>query len=216
VAGVHAAQWKLSVTDLLPRGLTWVMARYNLRLSRSARFGETLEVVTWPSGRSAMFATRDFEVRDADGAQVASATTSWAVLEIASKKPVSLDQVVPAEYTLPRRALADGFSSLPRLQAPEREVALPVMLRDLDMNLHVNHVVYVQWALEAIPLEVLEASRPSGIEVSYRAEAFLGDRIVSSMAAAPAVDGAGRAFVHRIANAGTGTELARLRTTWSP
>jgi len=212
-AGEHAASWKLSVPDLLPRGLTWVLSRYHLVIERWPRFGETVEVATWPSGRSSMFATRDFEVQACDGAPLAHATTSWAVLEVATKRPVPVTEVVPEAFLLERRSLADGFAVLPRLEKSEREVELPVMVRDLDMNLHVNHIVYVQWALEAAPLELTRARWPGAIEVSYRAEARLGDRIVSSAGDAPA-SGGQRVLVHRIANAQTGAELARVRTRW--
>jgi acyl-ACP thioesterase len=213
-AGEHAASWKLSVVDLFPRGLTWVLSRYRLDVKRWPRFGEGLEVATWPSGRSSMFATRDFEVVDADGSPVALATTSWAVLDLSTKKPVAVTEVVPQEFLLERRTLADGFAALPKLETSERDVELPVMLRDLDMNLHVNHVVYVQWALEAVPPEIAAARWPKGLEVSYRAEARLGDRVVSAAACVPSEPGE-RVFVHRIAHAQTGAELARVRSRWN-
>jgi len=85
-----------------------------------------------------------------------------------------------------------------------------VLARDLDINRHVNHTVYVQWALEALPRELLLETAPAEIEVAYRAEAFYGDEI----AARAQVEDAGRSFRHQIVNASTGAELARLRTLW--
>lgn len=213
-AGEHAAAWKLSVMDLMPRGLTWVLSRYHLRILRPPRYGERLEVTTWPSGRSKMFATRDFEVAGSDGGPVALATTSWVLLHVREKKPVPLAEAVPAEYALDRRALDDGFAALPKLERPAREVALPVMQRDLDLNEHVNHTVYVQWALEAVTPEERAGLRLHAVEASYRAEARLGDR-VTSLAGEPERSEAGLVFAHRVAHAASGTELARLRTVWA-
>lgn len=108
-----------------------------------------------------------------------------------------------------------AFPSLPRLAEPEREVALPVMLRDLDVNVHVNHTVYVSWAIESLPLDVLRSHRLHTLEVGYRAEVRYGDAIVFRRG--PRADeGADHVYVHGIAHAGTGAELTRLRTRWTP
>jgi acyl-ACP thioesterase len=216
-AGEHAMSWKLSIFDLLPRGMTWVLARYHLKLLRAPRHAELLTVTTWPSGRTSVFAARDFEVAGSDGSPVALATTSWAILDVATKRPVNVTDVVPAEFVLPRRVLGQGFSSLPRLEASQvqRQVELPVMRRDLDLNDHVNHIVYAQWGLEAVEPATTPGLRPVEIEISYRAEARWGDRVISAMAPTSPPEGAqAPAFLHRIGNAATGSELARLRTMW--
>jgi len=212
-AGAHAAGYGVGVRELQARRLAWVLARYHLVRLRVPLLAEELEVATWPSGRTAVFATRDFAVTDAAGTTVAQATTSWAVIDVGSKRPRRMSDVVDPAFVLDRRAIADAFDSLPGPAAVEREVALAVLRRDLDMNGHVNHAVYVDWALEAAPGELADAGSPRAIEVAYRAEARLGDRVLSSSAAGR--DGAGtRVLLHRIANAATGVELARLRTTW--
>ncbi|MGC4122418.1 MAG: thioesterase [Myxococcales bacterium] len=216
-AGEHAMSWKLSIFDLMPRGMTWVLARYHLKLLRPVRHGEVVDVTTWPSGRTSVFATRDFEVAAADGSPVALASTSWAILDMATKRPINVTDVVPPEFVLPRRVLGQGFSSLPRLDDTQvqRQVELPVMRRDLDMNDHVNHIVYAQWGIESVDPAAVSGLRPTEIEISYRAEARWGDRVVSAMApTAPPEDAQPPAFIHRISNAVTGAELARLRTVW--
>lgn len=212
-AGAHSGQFGVSVPHLLARGLTWVLSRYHLRLLRPVHMGDEVEVVTWPSARRGIFATRDFELLGDDGAPIALATTSWVVVDLATRRPRPLAEVLPDGWVVDRRALAYDFPPLPRLPADAPGIELPVMLRDLDMNLHVNHVVYVQWALEAIPLDLLRAGWPTDVEIAYQAEARHGDRIVSAVEEQPSADGA-RVFVHRIGNAETGAELARLRTTW--
>jgi acyl-ACP thioesterase len=198
--------------------MTWVLARYHLKLLRPVRHSELVEVTTWPSGRTSVFATRDFEVASAsDGSPVALATTSWAILDMATKRRSTSPTSSRREFVLPRRVLGQGFSSLPRLDAAavQRQVELPVMRRDLDMNDHVNHIVYAQWGLEAVDPAGAPGLRPVEIEISYRAEARWGDRIVSAVApTAPPEDAQPPAFLHRIGNAATGAELARLRTVW--
>lgn len=211
----HASSVGLGATDLFRRGRTWVLSRYHLELDRSPRHGEDLLVSTWPSSRASPFATRDFEVRDAAGKPVLRATTSWAMIDLATKRPVDFDDVVPPDFVRPVRALETAFPSLPRIGEPEDERTLPVMLRDLDVNVHVNHTVYVSWAIESLPLEVLRSHRLHTLEVGYRAEVRYGDAIVSRRGPSAAEDG-DHVFVHGIAHAATGAELTRLRTRWTP
>ena len=84
----------------------------------------------------------------------------------------------------------------------------------VDLNRHVNNTVYVQWALEAAPEDVLMRGRPVEVEVSYRAEALYGDTVLSRAAALPGGPEPGPVFLHQVANAATGAELTRLRTRW--
>jgi acyl-ACP thioesterase len=212
-AGDHAGRLGLSVLDLFKRHMTWVLSRNHVLVHRYPAIGERLEVTTWPSGKDGYFATRDFEVADGRGAPVLSATSSWMVIELERKQPLKVNDIVDVPYAVDRRALDDPFASLPVLSASDAELRFRVESGHLDWNRHVNNAVYVQWALEPVPQEVLGKSRPVELEVSYRAEALYGDEVVSAVQRIPD-DGRGPLFLHQIRNAATGTELARLRTRW--
>ncbi len=227
-AGDHAALLGWSVTDLLKRNMTWVLSRYHVRVDRFPAWGDRITVTTWPSGRHGYFALRDFEASDGEGRAVLVGTSSWMVLDLGRKQPLKVDDILPTNFLLDRRALPDPFASLPVLTEPEREVAFRVEVNHLDLNRHVNNAVYIQWALEAAPPEILTRRRPVEVEVSYRAEALFGDTIVSRIQAAaaddqafsappgPAADAApgGPTYIHQIANAANGAELTRLKTRW--
>lgn len=212
-AGHHAGRLGLSVVDLFKRDMTWVLSRYHVLIHRYPALGAQLEVVTWPSGKHGYFALRDFEVSDGGG-PVLSATSSWMVIGLEKKQAVKVDDVVGPRYAVEKRALDDPFASLPILSDRESETRFRVEMGHLDWNRHVNNAVYVQWALEGVPPDVLMNRRPTEIEVSYRAEAFYGDEVLSAAQRVPEGESAGTAFLHQILNAATGAELARLRTRW--
>jgi acyl-ACP thioesterase len=212
-AGDHAGRLGLSVVDLFKRGLTWVLSRYHVVFQGYPPIGARIEVTTWPSGKRGRFATRDFEVADAGGGPVLSATSSWMVLDLATKQTLDVENVVGPGYAVERRAVDDPFASLPVLSASDAEPRFRVEASHLDWNRHVNNAVYVQWALESVPPDVLFSRRPHDLEVSYRAEALYGDEILAAVQRVPD-PGPGPVFLHRISNAATGAELARLRTRW--
>ncbi len=213
-AGVHAAERQFSVTDLFKRGLTWVLSRYHVRVHAYPVMGDRLTIETWGSGRRGLFALRDFRMRNDGGTVLLTATSSWMVLDLRTHQPVRIDEFLPADYVHEERALDDDFKSLPVVTSASRELPFRVEMRDVDLNRHVNNAVYIRWALEAAPPEVLSSRRPSSIEVSYRAEAFYGDEVVSRVEPAAVEGAAAASFHHQIVNRATGVELTRLRTSW--
>ena len=209
-AAEHAYRLGVAVTMLQSQGLTWVLSRSHLKIFHTPGVGEVLRVRTWPSRRDQRFTCREFELHDRKGNLVALSTSSWAVLDLATRRPVCLDSSLPPYPLDSRRALDDDFASLPRLASAERELPFRVRLMDLDLNRHVNNAVYAAWALEVVPREVMEECRLEEIEIAFRGEARYGDSIVTR-------SGAGSnetKFLHQIVAKGDGRELTRLRTAW--
>jgi medium-chain acyl-[acyl-carrier-protein] hydrolase len=212
-AGEHAGRLGLSVLDLFKRNMTWVLSRYHILVHRHPAVGERIEVTTWPSSKGGYFATRDFEMADGNGGPVLSATSSWMILGLERKQPLKVDDIIDIPYAVDKRALDDSFGSLPLPSGRDSEVHFRVESAHLDWNRHVNNAVYVQWALEGVPPDILMKARPVELEVSYRAEAFYGEEVLSVVQRVPDA-GPGPRFLHQILNAATGAELTRLRTRW--
>ncbi|MBM3285058.1 MAG: acyl-ACP thioesterase, partial [Candidatus Aminicenantes bacterium] len=194
------------------KGLTWVLSRYHVKVGRYPFWTETVELKTWPSARQAFFALREFELHDERGELLADGTSSWMMIDLNTKRPVPL-----AEHLLPfqedsRRALPDRFEPLPVLQKADTEIPFLVGMKDLDWNRHVNHVVYVEWAVESAPRDVLTLYLPVEIEVDYRGEAFFGETVLSR--AACVLEKGEPELLHQIIKESDGKELVRLRTRW--
>ena len=211
-AAEHASLLHIGVQDLHHRDLTWVLSRLHLTVERYPGVGEAVLVRTWPSTRGSLSSYREFEVLDQAGTIVARATTAWVVLDLVRRRPVRLADVLPDYPLESRRAIADDFPPLPRPESDARELAFTVRQSDLDMNRHVNNAVYVGWALESAPAEVVQGG-PADIEVGYRAEALAGDTVLARCVPEPDA-GPGR-FLHEITRHQDGRELARLRVGWA-
>jgi medium-chain acyl-[acyl-carrier-protein] hydrolase len=211
-AGNHAALLGFSVLDLLKKRMTWILSRYHVRIFRYPGLDERIVVSTWPSGKQGIFALRDFEIADERGEMLAAATSSWILWHVNAKQPARLEENLPDSVTHDKRALPDDFPTLPPCPTADRELAFRVAMQDIDFNNHVNHAVYIQWALETVPEELLRTFRPTDIEVAFKGEAFYGEEIVSRVKRIG--DDPGPVFLHGIFNGPKEAELTRLRTVW--
>jgi acyl-ACP thioesterase len=211
-AGDHARILGISVRDLIPRGLTWVLSRTHLRISSPAAAREELLVRTWLSTRKGRFACREFEISGHDGRLVAGATCSFAVIDLNSRKSIPIDDRLPAYPLLQERAIADDFASLPRLSGFDIELSFRVGRSDLDVNRHANNVSYLGWALETVPDGVAENCHPVDLEIAYRAEVFLGETVVARCKRVD--DASGPVFHHQLVRREDNLELTRLVTRW--
>ena len=210
-AGEHAARLGVSVPVLLAKQLTWVLSRYHVRFHSVLPVHSVVHLKTWPSAREGRFALRDFELTDDAGNPVVSATSSWMLIDLTSRRPVRIDEHLSDLPNVPRRMIHDTFASLPVPDEFDTELPFRVRHSDLDINRHVNNTVYVDWALETLPKAVIGQVSPKAIEVSYRAEANYGDRILSRSQ----YEGEGGTSLHQLLREADGRELARLRVEWS-
>ncbi len=180
IASIHAAKLGFSVTDLFKRNLTWVLSRLHVQMEKYPQWGDTITIETWPSTMTRMFSLREFIIRNAQDEIIGKATTSWMLLDIVVKKAIEIPEFIRSIRTWDaNRAVEDTFNKLPAPKETPFQKSFNVRLSDLDINQHVNNVIYIEWAIEAIPIDYLRDYFIAGLEISFRAECHYGDRIVS-------------------------------------
>jgi medium-chain acyl-[acyl-carrier-protein] hydrolase len=212
-AGVHARQLGVAVTDLNRQGCTWVLSRLHLQIRQLPRSGSAIALRTWPSSREGLFSCREFEICSAVGEILALATSSWAVIDLVTRRPQRLDTCMLPYSLDPRRALTDQFTTLPAIDRVATRQQFTVRRSDLDLNRHVNNVAYAGWLLETVPEKTYTECRLESIEIGFRAEAFAGEEVVATCG--PQADEAG-CFLHQIRAVSDDRELVRARTRWVP
>jgi acyl-ACP thioesterase len=209
VAGRSADALGFGLADLNRRGLTWVLARETVVLDAPVRWGETIEIETWPSGIDRLAALRDFRIFR-DGVEIGRALTTWYALDVASRRPVRADPILPQRL---HPQTAHVLRPRPPPASPpmvEIERRFQVRFADIDANLHVTNASYVSWALEAVTENAWRAERVCALDVQFLAECNLGAHVRSRSAA----DGE-RGRLHVVLREEDGKELARARTGWA-
>jgi len=211
-AAEHAGKMNLSGVDLLKKNLAWILSRYHIKVLRYPEQGEIIEVTTWPSVIKGIFTLREYELT-VSGNKSVQATSSWMAVDLKRKKPVKIKQTLPRFPLHDQRAVRDDFMSLPEVENTDIELRFPVLKADLDFNRHVNNVVYIQWAVETVPKDVVMNLRPTQIEANYKNETFYGDWAISRTQKVRSDQNPG--YIHQLSRESDGREIARLRTKWA-
>jgi len=211
MADRDARRMSMTVSDLLPKGISWVLRRYKVSVERYPEYESTLTVKTWHGPRRNLHSIRAFSVRDEKG-PVASADTSWILIDLERGRPLRLDRHTTDLYVKESCPMDGDFPDIPAV--PDRADERPFSVRrwDLDRNNHVNNAVYFSWAAETVPEETALNSTLVRVDGEYlRPTEGRGDiRVRTSWQ--DDRDGHVR-FLHSIVGP-EGDEKARFITCW--
>ena len=184
-AGISAARLGWGIQALQAEGVTWMLSRLRVSVSRYVPWGTTITVRTWPSGtKGRLIAKRCFLGLDEKGGELFRASSEWLYVDMAAQKiaklPETFADLVPEgtpDFELPD--IGGKFAHLPQVDG-----SADIITRhsDLDFNDHVNNVHYIEWILENVEckMENVELSRsPSDIDIVFRQAAKAGEALVS-------------------------------------
>lgn len=202
----HAEHLGLGHSFLLDRGLAWVLARQRIQVSRLPKWGDTVRIRTWPSGRDRLFFYRDFEMVDSDGLQILLASMAWSLIDTQTRERAHPDTYLSAALPEGAKVFAEKLARLKGCEGADG-ASMPVTYGDLDMNGHVNNVRYIEWVLNQLPLQFHRTHVMTALEVNYLAEAVYGQSVEIT---SEKIEASQFSHMIRIGD----TDLFRARSTW--
>jgi len=212
-ASEHAHQLGVSGFDLNRQNLAWVIYRYHIEIHSYPRWLETVAVSTHRCAWKNLYEVRKIHMEEKGKKNpFINATTAWVMVNKKNQRPVRLDRYLPREMVA-HCLTRDPFPPPPTpLERVDFELLFNVRMHDLDLNNHVNNAIYVEWAVETLPREILEKFRPATIDVIFQKQAFYGDPIVSRTQITFQADLP--ITVHTITKKADQAILATLNVTW--
>lgn len=209
IADENASLLGFGLDFCINNGLTWVGTNYILEIDRLPKIHENIKIVTWPSARNKFSAYRDFEVFGEDNQSIIRATSEWALISLARRRPISVVDNLPIKEIVASRSIDTDFPKIPEVQEFENQYKFRVRFDDIDINKHINNAVYILWASEAVDSAFRLSNNPAKISVNFKKEGFIGEKV---MVITEQKDGNS---LHSIRTYGDSErELARVQIEW--
>lgn len=200
----------VSVWDLEPYHISWVLLKQRIHLYQIPHLGQTLSIHTYPSGFERIYTYRDTLVYNEREELVADAASTWLLMDTQTRRLSAIPGFILA-YEIP-----DFLEILPRAQielASLKETkhtrSYCVGYHDLDFNGHLSNILYLQWMLECLPDAILQSGKIISAEIQFKHEARWNDAIVAE---AQCTDNG--TFYHQLTRKTDGKLLALAKTEW--
>ncbi len=181
-AYMHSSQRGFGYHNLLEQGVAWVLSRAKAEIKRLPQWGEKITIRTWHKGQSGLFSLRDYAFTDAQGNQIIAATTSWLIINLATRRISRVDRVFAADdaFRLLEYKCDAVEQEAHRVVVPSDKVWLSehhVRYSDMDVNHHVNNVRYMEWACDNSTQQMDQKCRLAGFCINFNHEAKFDERV---------------------------------------
>ena len=181
IAGKAANERNFGAFKLIDNGgISWVLLKFAVEMSSMPVEDEILSVSTWVGKVGSLLTTRNFEIRNQSGEIIGYAASEWALINLETRRPIN----IAADNEIAECATGVTVPvTLPgRLTVPEPDQNTPrhkvkVSYSDIDFNGHTNSMQYLQWMLDAYPIEKIYESRIARLEIIYVHEVLYGETV---------------------------------------
>jgi acyl-ACP thioesterase len=209
----HVRKLELSVFDLEPLNLAWVLLRMRVDVIKLPELGEMVEVLTYPCGIDRVLTFRDYFMYNEKGELLATAATTWLLMDTRSRRmariPEQIAQKIPLTAPEGRTPLPHAAEKLPSVGDPLQTLDFRVNWHELDFNAHLNNVTYIEWMLETLPDTTLDQGTLQQMEIIFLLEAQWKEMVQSKVEMQ--ADGS---FLHQLARISDGKVLATGRSVF--
>lgn len=158
-------------------GCAWVLTKLAIEMHRFPLQYEEVRVETWVESVDRLTTTRNFCIRDKEGAIIGNAGSHWVMIDINTRRPKDLHTLEGIQSCI------DDEPGL--IEKPGRLVAFTGVLldsfrvkySDIDINVHTNSVRYIEWISNCFSLDTYRRQKIKRFEIHYIAETLFDEQL---------------------------------------
>lgn len=178
VATEHADIIGVGYEEMLKDNLAWVLSRLSIEMIRMPKAKEKYRLITWIENYNRHFSERNMEVQAENGEVLGYVRTIWVAIDMNTRAPGDLSKLESLAVTVSDRPCPISKQGRMRpLVNKTREGQYQFRYSDIDFNVHVNSVKYIELILNQWSLEYHKSHTISRLEIAYLQEAHFGDNV---------------------------------------
>ncbi|SRR5690554_2375554 len=174
-AGRNADENGFGILELQSGNYTWVLSRLVIDMKRMPTEEDTISIETWVEKVGAVFTTRNFHLTDGTGKIIGYAASTWAVIDMKTRRSVSLDSLTAMkDFIVPESTPIGEPTRIPNAKG-EAANTFTVQYSDIDVNGHANSLHYVRWISDCFSLDFYKKHFIRRFEINFLQELTFGD-----------------------------------------
>ncbi len=175
-AGKNADENGFGLLGLQKKNLTWVLSRLVIEMERMPSESDSITIETWVEKIGTAFTTRNFRICDAKGLIIGYAATTWAVMDMNTRRSIPLDSIPSLKEFIVDESTPIGEPE--HLTGVNGEIvnSFTVRYSKIDVNNHANSLYYVQWISDCFSLDFYRAHRIRRFEINFLKELTIDDK----------------------------------------
>lgn len=202
----------VGIDYLTEKRLAWVFYKYDIKVNRYPMYGEKIKVVTMAKSFKKFYASRGYEIYDENNEKIVEGEGIFLLINIDKRRAVRIPEDQYIAYGVDVENCQDiKLTKLEKLTEEMHNSSFKVRYGDIDSNMHVNNVKYVEWAVESLPLDIVLNYELKEITVIFEKECKYGAEIKTSCQVRETDDGL--VILHKISDK-EDKELTVLTSIW--
>lgn len=182
IAAVDAEDIGFGYSVIQNLNIGWFLTKYHIKIFEPIYKQDKISIETVSRGALKINCFRDFDIFDSENKKIGEATSSWVVTDLNTNSVLYPEQVFKdAVFKADRQSLRSVFPKIPSPGKVDFQKIFTAGFNELDINNHVNNAVYLTWAEETLPLEILLSSRIAEIEIQYKKQVKYNERVFVSV-----------------------------------
>ena len=181
IATFHSGLVGYGVEDVEKNKGAFLILEWSLEVKKRLKFNDIIKVKTYalPIDKPTFNCYRNFEVYDEYDEMIAKATSKWLFYNFEQRKIVKLDTNMINLFK-PEGDLLEAEKKTTKLKEPDsydKMIEYEVRRADIDVNNHMNNLVYLKLANEVLPDDAYFSSDLNNLRITYKHQIRLGARV---------------------------------------
>lgn len=177
----HANKRGFGVDDITPRNHAWVLSRLAIEMFNMPKMFTELSISTWIESIYRLFTNRNFSITGTDGKIYGYARSIWAMIDLNTRMPIELEKKYGTDF-LPYIDTENPCPIAPMTHLrPLKDATLEreyvPLASDIDYNVHVNSMKYIQHLCDLISLDEYRKRNLTRVEIAYINETHFGETL---------------------------------------
>jgi medium-chain acyl-[acyl-carrier-protein] hydrolase len=176
-AGNHAQHLGAGYAALLEEKLFWALSRIKVEILQLPKWGEEIQIETWPCSLVGPFFRRDFIIYNVKNEPICKGVSGWLLLSAENLRPQRAEKL---NIALPFNEGKYALETFPdRLTGTVKTTVFSkkILYNEIDVNNHVNNTRYLDWVMDCFDSEFYKNHQLKSFQLEFLGEMHWGDEV---------------------------------------